>query len=132
MKVLMTLFIATITLFFACTAPTNPADQLKNEAQRKAIINELMQNPTYATEVMDSMLTKDHAQQLMQHDKGMMHMMMTENDITRIMSDTSAHKMMMNNMMRMIEKDSVTWRNMCKKMMMDNPHMKSTLKELVK
>ncbi len=131
MKVLMTLCIAATSLFFACTAPTNPADQLKNEAQRKAIISELMHNPDYATEVMDSLLTKDHAQQLMQHDKGMMHMMMTENDITRIMSDSSAHKMMMNNMMRMIEKDSVAWVNMCKKMM-DNPHMKNTMQEMIK
>lgn len=39
--------------------------------------------------------------------------------------------MMMNNMMRMIEKDSVTWVNMCKKMM-ENPHMKNTIQELIK
>lgn len=128
----MTLCIATTaTLFFACTAPTNHADQLKNEAQRKAIISELMQNPNYATEVMDSLITRDHSRQLMKNDKGMMHMMMTESDITRIMSDSAAHKMMMNNMMRMMEKDSVAWEKVCKKMI-DDPHMKSTLQELIK
>ena len=80
---------------------------------------------------MDSMLTRDHSSQLMQHDKGMMHMMMTDNDITKIMSDSAAHNMMMNNMMRMMEKDSVAWEKMCKKMM-DDPHMKSTLQEMIK
>ena len=129
MKALMTFcIITTATLFFACTSPTN---QLKDEVQRKAIISELMQNPNYASEVMDSFLTRDHSRQLMQHDKGMMHMMMTESDITKIMADSTAHKMMMNNMMRMIEKDSMTWMSMCKKMM-ENPHMKSTMEELIK
>lgn len=128
----MTLFIATTaTFFFACTAPTNDAALLKDDTQRKAIISELIQNPDYATELMDSMLTRDHSRQLMQHDKGMMHMMMTDNDITRIMSDSAAHNMMMNNMIRMMEKDSVAWEKVCKKMM-DDPHMKSTLQELIK
>ena len=128
----MTLCIViTATLFFACTAPTNQAALLKDEAQRKALISELIRNPDYATELMDSMLTRDHSSQLMQHDKGMMHMMMTDNDITKIMSDSAAHNMMMNNMMRMMEKDSVAWEKMCKKMM-DDPHMKSTLQEMIK
>ena len=128
----MTLCIViTATLFFACTAPTNQAALLKDEAQRKALISELIRNPDYATELMDSMLTRDHSSQLMQHDKGMMHMMMTDNDIEKIMRDSAAHSMMMNNMTRMMEKDSVAWEKMCKKMMND-PKMKSTLQELIK
>ncbi len=128
----MTLCIViTATLFFACTAPTNQAALLKDEAHRKVLISELIRNPDYATELMDSMLTRDHSSQLMQHDKGMMHMMMTDNDIEKIMRDSAAHSMMMNNMTRMMEKDSVAWEKMCKKMMND-PKMKSTLQELIK
>ena len=131
MKTFNVLFPVTIALLFcACTSPTNHDALLKDEAQRKAIISELMQNQGYATEVMDSIIERDHTEQMMSNDKGMMHMIMTEKDITKIMADTAAHRMMMNNMMRMIEKDSTDWVAMCQKMM-ENPKMKQTMQDLL-
>ncbi len=132
MKTFSVLFSVTIALLFsACTSSlTNHDALLKDEAQRKAIISKLMQNHDYAIQVMDSIIERDHTEQMMSLDKGLMHMMMTDKDITKIMVDTAAHRMMMNNMMRMIEKDSADWIAMCQKMM-ENPKMKQTMQDVL-
>jgi hypothetical protein len=133
MKALTALLMAmTATLFFACNAPTaNTTDALlKNEAQRKAVITGFMNNHDYTAELIDSLISRDHTRQMMASDKGMMHMMMTEGDITKIMGDTAAHHMMMHNMMRMMEKDSIACTAFCDKMM-DDPKMKKMMQNMM-
>lgn len=124
MKALTALLMAiTATLFFACTAPITNVDA---QTQRKAVITGLLNNHEYTAELIDSLISRDHSRQMMASDKGMMHMMMTEGDITKIMEDTAAHNMMMHNMMRMVEKDSVACMAFCDKMMND-PKMKKMM-----
>jgi hypothetical protein len=123
MKALTALLTAiTATLFFACNAPTpNISAQLKDETQRKAIIGELVANPDYTTQLMDAMMTNDHAKQMMMSDDHMMKMM----------KDTALHTKMMDHMMGMMEKDTAMCKNMCSKMM-DNPKMKTMMEGMMK
>jgi hypothetical protein len=132
MKALTALLMAiTATLFFACTAPiTNVDAQFKDATQRKAVITGLLNNHEYTAELIDSLISRDHSRQMMASDKGMMHMMMTEGDITKIMEDTAAHNMMMHNMMMMMEKDSVACTAFCNKMM-DDPKMKTMMQNMM-
>jgi hypothetical protein len=121
MKALTSLAIGVVaTLFFACNVP-NPTTQLKDTMQRKALINELIANHDYTTELMDAMMASDHAKQMMMSDDHMMKMM----------GDTAMHSKMMNHMMTMMEKDTMMCRNMCSKMM-DNPQMKSMMDNMMK
>lgn len=132
MKALTALLLATTaTFFFACTAPIANVDaQLKDATQRKAVITGFMTNHDYTTELIDSLISRDHTRQMMASDRGMMHMMMTEGDITKIMGDTAAHNMMMHNMMRMMEKDSIACMAFCDKMV-DDPKMKKRMQTMM-
>jgi hypothetical protein len=121
MKALTSFAIAVAaTLFFACNVPT-PTAQLKDDTQRKAIINELVANHDYTTQLMDAMMSNDHAKQMMMSDDHMMKMM----------KDTAMHSKMMNHMMGMMEKDTTMCKNMCEKMM-DNPKMKTMMEGMMK
>jgi hypothetical protein len=129
MKNLIAFIIPVLAIsFIACNTSNTEGSLLKNEAQRKALFSEILANKDYTNQSIDSIITRDHVRQMMAQDKGMMHMMMTESDIVKIMGDTAAHTMMMHNMMRLMEKDSVVWVNMCEKMMKNKVPNKVKLK----
>ncbi len=106
------------TLFFACNTPNTTA-QLKDDAQRKVLINELVANKDYNTQVIDAMMTNDNAKQ-----------MMVDHNM-KMMDDPSMHTKMMDHMMSMMEKDTVMCKNMCEKMM-GNPNMKTMMQNMMK
>jgi hypothetical protein len=120
MKALTSLAIAiAATLFFACNTP-NTTSQLKDDAQRKILINDLIANPDYTTQVMDAMMANNNAKQ-----------MMVDHNMKMMMEDTAMHSKMMHHMMGMMEKDTMMCKNMCSKMM-DNPKMKSMMDDMMK
>jgi Na+-translocating ferredoxin:NAD+ oxidoreductase RnfG subunit len=121
MKAITALLITvTATLFFACNTPnTNMTTQLKDEAQRKAIISELLANHSYTMQLMDSMKVNNHAKEMMTTDQDLMQMMTAAKPI-----------MMMDNMMSMMDKDSTTCRNMCYKMI-GNTNVKTMMREMM-
>jgi Na+-translocating ferredoxin:NAD+ oxidoreductase RnfG subunit len=121
MKALLAVLITVAaTLFFACNTPnSNTTTQLKDEAQRKAIISELLANHNYTMQLMDSMKVNNHAKEMMTTDADLMQMMTAAKPI-----------MMMDNMMSMMDKDSATCRNMCKKMI-GNTNVKSMMHEMI-
>lgn len=120
MKALTSFVIAiAATLFFACNTP-NTASQLKDDAQRKVLINELVANKDYNTQVMDAMMTNENAKQ-----------MMVDHNMKMMMGDPTMHSKMMDDMMGMMEKDTAMCKNMCSKMM-GNPNMKTMMQNMMK
>ncbi len=117
MKNITSLLIAfSATLFFACNAPTNVSTLLKDDAQRKMVISEIMANSDYQAQMMDSMMSGK--------------MMKSEAHMKKMMSDTAMHHKMMDHMMAMMEKDTTMCKNMCDKMM-GSPQMKSMMQKMM-
>jgi hypothetical protein len=121
MKTLISFFIAlVVALVFACNIP-NVTTQLKDDTHRKTIINDMLSNRDYTSQLMDAMMASDQAKQMMMSDDHMMKMM----------KDTAMHTKMMTHMMTMMEKDTIMCKNMCTKMM-DDPRMKSMMDDMMK
>ncbi len=118
--IIVSLITITATLFFACNVPNaNMTTQLKDEAQRKVVISELLADHNYTMQLLDSMKVNNHAKEMMTTDQGLMQMMTAARPI-----------MMMDNMMSMMDRDSATCRNMCRRMI-GNTNVKSMMQEMI-
>jgi len=91
------LFTLALIFLASCNAKQTADDYLKEDTQRKAIVQSITQNQAYMTEMMDEMMNNDTSKQWM-----MDHMM----------SNPSMREMHMNGMMNMCNEDST----MCKMM----------------
>lgn len=109
-----------LTIAVGCTnQQQNTTELLSDEAKRTEIMTTISNDHDMMTEIMDHMGKSDHAMQMMAGNRELMAKMM---DNTEIMKDTVRVGIMMDNMMKMMEKDSSMCTMMGRKMR-GNKHM---------
>ncbi len=112
----------------SCNQNTDMNTLLEKDETRNEIFNSILNNHDFMMEFMKSMHTSNHAMQMMQGDKKMMEMMMSDDGIHNMMKDSTMMKGMMHSMMT----DKNTMSNMMNMMhengMMDKDCMNSCMK----
>ncbi|MEZ4970909.1 MAG: hypothetical protein R2814_14865 [Flavobacteriaceae bacterium] len=106
-----------IIMINGCTDKSqNTTEILKDRQQREEIMMAISNDHEMMEEMIGHMMKSDHAMQMMEVHQGMMEKMMGNHQmmINMMEKDTVMAKMMMRNMMGLIEKDS-TMSNMMDK-----------------
>lgn len=128
LTVALTLLISIV----ACSEQTTSANAvLKDAQQRGTLMDSISNDQTLMTEMMGHMLQSDAAMQLMEGNHEMMGKMMGNRQTMMAMmaKDTAMAGKMMDDMMAMMEKDSVSCSMMCGKMM-GNQHMMGMMQQM--
>ncbi|MFT6282127.1 MAG: hypothetical protein ACJA0U_002262 [Salibacteraceae bacterium] len=128
MKKLSILFVSISIMMLPTKCSSPSADQLcTNSETRGQIISELVNNDNYMNQVMDSMMQNNHGMEMMTGNNPMMNSKMSgKGMMDRMRSDTSMQRLMMNNMMYMLENDSVFCANVGNRIM-KNENMKNKM-----
>lgn len=116
MKKLLILLVSSATVFLLFTECSNPSTQelCSNTESRRKIIAELVNNPDYMNEFVDSVVQSLHGTEMIVKNQHLMRSMISGKGMNNVMmSDISIKNMMMNNMMDMCNTDT----SMCKMMM---------------
>lgn len=116
-------------LMSGCGNKTQTTSEIiKNDVQRKEIMESISKNPEMMTEMMDEIMQNNDAFQMMQNNPVVMRKMMSNHQaMMKLMEkDTAMAGQMMSNMMGLMEKDSAMCNMMCMKMG-GNKHMKGMM-----
>lgn len=131
MKTFSLLLVIAVIYLSGCTQPDS-STILKDDARRKAIISELVNDDQSSTELIDSLLLKHHDEvmtkmnAMMGGDKRMQGAMMG-NMMSMCKSDSSMCKMMMNETMAMCDADQGKC-NMMLGAMQSHPNVMKSMK----
>ncbi len=116
MKTVQKMFfaIALVIAFTSCQSSPDASQALSNPETRKAMMENIANDSSMSTEMMDAMMSGNNGKMIMmQHHNSMMQMMKDDPDMM---------KGMMGDMMDMCKDDTTMMAGMCKKMM-ENPKM---------
>ena len=137
-KSIIFLLVTGMLTAISCNQKPDVNKMLENQETKKEIFNAIADNHDYMMEFMETMQNSEHAMQMMQGNKMMMHKMMRGNGMQMMINDSTmmksmiGNKNMMRQMMQHMVADSTEINSMMQMMhqkgMMTSECMQSCMK----